>query len=156
MQDYYTVSEVAEMRNVNAETVRRWLRIGKLKGQRLGGTKSGWRIHRHDLALAEDANAEPEQRVVDLIKHMLEDRAMFNQFARDVLYQLKRTTRHLLPEETTEMFLARTKAKDPELTAELWRHRVAEQKELLEETCRLLEKNYENCKKHWKQKTSGR
>jgi excisionase family DNA binding protein len=155
LQEYYTVSEVAEMKNVNAETVRRWLRTGKLKGQRLGGTKSGWRIHRHDLTPAEDAE-EPQQRVVDLIKHMLEDRALFNQFARDVFYQLKRTTRYLLPEETTEMFLARTKAKDPDLTAELWRHRVAEQKELLEETYRQLEKNYENCKKHWKIKTSGR
>ncbi len=154
MQEYYTVSEVADMKNVNAETVRRWLRTGKLKGQRLGGTKSGWRIHRHDLTPVEDI--EPERRVVDLIKHILEDRAMFNQFARDVLYQLKKTTRYLLPEETTEMFLARTKAKDPDLTAELWRGRVAEQKELLEETYRLLEKNYENCKKHWKQKTLGR
>jgi len=151
VQEYYTVSEVAEMKNVNSETVRRWLRTGKLRGQRLGGTKSGWRIHRQDLVPAEDA--EPERRVVDLIKHMLEDRAMFNQFARDVLYQLKKTSRYLLPEETTEMFLARTKAKDPDLTAELWRHRVAEQKELLEETYRLLEKNYENCKRHWKQKS---
>lgn len=147
MQEYYTVSEVAEIKDVNAETVRRWLRTGKLSGQRLGGTKSGWRIHRQELYQEE---SQVEQRVVDLIKNMLEDRAMFNQFARDVLYLLKKTSRQLLPEETAEMFLARTKAKDADLTAELWRGRIAEQKELLDETCRLLEKNYENCKKNWK------
>jgi len=113
----------------------------------LGGTKSGWRIHRQELYQEE---SQVEQRVVDLIKSMLEDRVLFNQFARDVLYQLKKTSRQLLPEETAEMFLARTKAKDADLTAELWRGRIVEQKELLEETCRLLEKNYENCKKNWK------
>lgn len=146
MQEYYTVAEVAELKNVNPETVRRWLREGKIKGQRLGGTKSGWRIHRSEL-FPEDTQLE--QRIVDLIKNMLEDRAMFNQFARDVLYLLKKTTTQLLPEETSEMFLARTSARDADLTAELWRNRVCEQKELLEEVCTILEKNYENCKKSW-------
>jgi excisionase family DNA binding protein len=146
MQEYYTVAEVADMKNVNPETVRRWLRDGKIKGQRLGGTKSGWRIHRSELYPDE---THLEQRIVELIKNMLEDRAMFNQFARDVLYLLKRTTHQLLPEETSEMFLARTTAKDADLTAELWRSRVSEQKEMLEEVCDILEKNYENCKKSW-------
>lgn len=146
MQEYYTVAEVADMKNVNPETVRRWLRDGKIKGQRLGGTKSGWRIHRSELYPEE---THLEQRIVELIKNMLEDRAMFNQFARDVLYLLKRTTHQLLPEETSEMFLARTTAKDADLTAELWRSRVSEQKEMLEEVCDILEKNYENCKKSW-------
>lgn len=146
MQEYYTVAEAAEMKNVNPETVRRWLRDGKIAGQRLGGTKSGWRIHRNELYPEEP---HLEQRIVELIKNMLEDRAMFNQFARDVLYLLKKTTRQLLPEETTEMFLARTSARDPELTAVLWRSRVSEQKDMLEDVCNILEKNYESYKKSW-------
>ncbi|MDW7650221.1 MAG: helix-turn-helix domain-containing protein [Bacillota bacterium] len=146
MQEYYTVTEVAQMKNVNPETVRRWLREKKIKGQRLGGTKSGWRIHRSELYPEE---THLEQRIVDLIKNMLEDRAMFNQFARDVLYLLKKTTRELMPEETSEMFLARTSAKDADLTSELWRSRVRDQREMLEEVCGILEKNYENCKKSW-------
>lgn len=146
MQEYYTVGEVAHMKNVNPETVRRWLRDGKIKGQRLGGTKSGWRIHRSELYPDE---TQLEQRIVELIKNMLEDRAMFNQFARDVLYLLKKTTRELLPEETSEMYLARTRAKDADLTAELWRSRVSEQKNMLDEVCGILEKNYETCKKNW-------
>lgn len=146
MQEYFTVTEVAQMKNVNPETVRRWLREEKIKGQRLGGTKSGWRIHRSELFPEE---THMEQRIVDLIKNMLEDRAMFNQFARDVLYLLKKTTRDLLPEETSEMYLARTTAKDANLTAELWRSRVHDQKLMLEEVCGMLEKNYENCKKSW-------
>lgn len=146
MQEYYTVSEVADLKNVNPETVRRWLRDGKLRGQRLGGTKSGWRIHHNEL-YPDDNHLE--QRVVDLLKNMLEDRAMFNQFARDVLYLLRKTTHHLLPEETSEMYLARAKTKDPDLIAELWQNRVRDQKEMLEEVYHLLEKNYENCKKRW-------
>jgi excisionase family DNA binding protein len=146
MQEYYTVSEVADLKNVNPETVRRWLRDGKLHGQRLGGTKSGWRIHHNEL-YPDDNHLE--QRVVDLLKNMLEDRAMFNQFARDVLYLLRKTTHQLLPEETSEMYLARSKTKDPDLIAELWQNRVRDQKEMLEEVYHLLEKNYENCKKRW-------
>lgn len=43
-----TVDEVAERLRVGAETVRRWLRLGKLKGARLPN-KAGWRIHEDDL-----------------------------------------------------------------------------------------------------------
>jgi excisionase family DNA binding protein len=39
-----TVSEVAERLRVYPETVRRWLRSGRLNGIRLGGTKLGYRI----------------------------------------------------------------------------------------------------------------
>ena len=146
VQEYFTVAEVAEMKNVNPETVRRWLRNDKINGQRLGGTKSGWRIHRSELYPEE---IQMEQRIVELIKNVLEDRAMFNQFARDALHLLKKTTRQLIPEETSEMFLARTRAKDPYLTAELWQNRVREQKEMLEDVCGTLEKNYETYKKQW-------
>jgi excisionase family DNA binding protein len=39
-----TVAEAAERLRLNPETVRVWLRQGKLKGVRLGGTKAGYRI----------------------------------------------------------------------------------------------------------------
>jgi excisionase family DNA binding protein len=38
------VEQVAERLQVNPETVRRWLREGKLKGVMLGGRKTGYRI----------------------------------------------------------------------------------------------------------------
>ena len=45
-----TVPEVAERLRVNPETVRVWLRQGRLKGSRLGGTKAGYRIPESELA----------------------------------------------------------------------------------------------------------
>ena len=39
-----TVPEVAERLRINEETVRRWLRTGKIRGVRLGGTRAGYRI----------------------------------------------------------------------------------------------------------------
>jgi excisionase family DNA binding protein len=44
-----TVSEVAERLRVYPETVRRWLRAGRLTGIRLGGTKLGYRIAESEL-----------------------------------------------------------------------------------------------------------
>ncbi len=39
-----TVGEVAERLRTSEETVRRWLRSGRLRGGRPGGTRLGWRI----------------------------------------------------------------------------------------------------------------
>lgn len=39
-----TLREVAARLRVSEWTVGMWLRSGKLKGYRLGGTKAGWRI----------------------------------------------------------------------------------------------------------------
>ena len=39
-----TVQEVAERLRINPETVRRWLRQGKLEGVMLGGDRAGYRI----------------------------------------------------------------------------------------------------------------
>ena len=39
-----TVPEVAERLRVGPETVRRWLRQGKLRGRLIGGTRAGYRI----------------------------------------------------------------------------------------------------------------
>ncbi len=44
-----TVAEVAERLRVHQQTVREWLRLGKIKGARLGGTKMGWRIPEDEI-----------------------------------------------------------------------------------------------------------
>ena len=40
-----TVGEVADRLRLSEETVRRFLRSGKLRGVRLGSTKMGWRVY---------------------------------------------------------------------------------------------------------------
>jgi excisionase family DNA binding protein len=44
-----TVAEVAERLRTHPETVRRWMREGKLRGVRLGGPKLGWRVAEAEL-----------------------------------------------------------------------------------------------------------
>jgi excisionase family DNA binding protein len=44
-----TVEQVAERLQVHPETVRRWLRGGRLRGVRLGGSKLGYRISEDEL-----------------------------------------------------------------------------------------------------------
>ena len=39
-----TVPETAQRLRTSEETVRRWLRTGKIRGVRLGATRAGWRI----------------------------------------------------------------------------------------------------------------
>ena len=39
-----TVSEVALRLRTTEETVRRWLRTGRIAGVRIGGTRLGWRV----------------------------------------------------------------------------------------------------------------
>jgi excisionase family DNA binding protein len=55
-----TVDEVARRLGVTAETVRRWLRSGELRGVRFA-RKAGWRIRESDLQayLAAHANVPP-------------------------------------------------------------------------------------------------
>jgi excisionase family DNA binding protein len=48
-QRLLTVREVAERLRAAPETVRRWLRQGKLRGFRPGGTKLGYRIPESEL-----------------------------------------------------------------------------------------------------------
>jgi excisionase family DNA binding protein len=45
-----TVAEVATQLRIDPETVRRWLRTGKLAGVRVGGARAGWRIPASALA----------------------------------------------------------------------------------------------------------
>jgi excisionase family DNA binding protein len=42
--EFLTVSEVAERLRVGQESVRRWLRQGKLRGVRTGAMRGGWRV----------------------------------------------------------------------------------------------------------------
>jgi excisionase family DNA binding protein len=44
-----TVREVAERLRSSPETVRRWLRRGRLRGFRPGGTKLGYRVPESEL-----------------------------------------------------------------------------------------------------------
>lgn len=48
MRDILTVEQIGEYLQVHPETVRRWLREGKIKGMPLAG-KSGWRVKREEL-----------------------------------------------------------------------------------------------------------
>lgn len=44
-----TIPEVARRLRISEWTVRRWLREGRLKGFRIGGTRAGWRVREEDL-----------------------------------------------------------------------------------------------------------
>lgn len=48
-QRLLTVEQVAERLQVHPETVRRWLRTGRLRGVRLGGSKLGYRVSEEEL-----------------------------------------------------------------------------------------------------------
>jgi excisionase family DNA binding protein len=39
-----TVEDIAERLNLSPETIRRWLRTGRLHGIRIGARRAGWRI----------------------------------------------------------------------------------------------------------------
>jgi excisionase family DNA binding protein len=45
-----TVPEVAARLRASQITVRKWLRAGRLRGSRFGGTKLGWRIPESEVA----------------------------------------------------------------------------------------------------------
>jgi len=62
-QRLLTVREVAERLRSSPETVRRWLRQGRLRGFRPGGTKLGYRVPESELqrflALSQPADDRP-------------------------------------------------------------------------------------------------
>ena len=54
-----TVPEVATMLKLNEQTVRRWLRTGRLPGISLGSRQAGWRVRQSDIEqLLEDPRGE--------------------------------------------------------------------------------------------------
>jgi len=65
-QRLLTVREVAERLRSSPETVRRWLRQGKLHGFRPGGTKLGYRVPEEELQRflrgASDARTSPAEQ----------------------------------------------------------------------------------------------
>jgi excisionase family DNA binding protein len=56
---FVTVNEAAERLRVHPQTVRLWLRQGKLKGRLIGGTKSGYRIPERELTRLLEGTEEP-------------------------------------------------------------------------------------------------
>jgi excisionase family DNA binding protein len=54
---WLTVAQVAEALQVHEETVRRWLRQGRLEGQNFSG-RTGYRIRQSAVAAFMDAEAE--------------------------------------------------------------------------------------------------
>ena len=46
----FSVPEIADRLQVTEETVRTWLRSGRLRGLRPGGRRAGWRVRQSDLA----------------------------------------------------------------------------------------------------------
>jgi len=58
-----TVEEVARRLQVHEETVRRWLRDGKLKGVRLG-RRAGWRVEESEYRrfLADESEHDGTRR----------------------------------------------------------------------------------------------
>ena len=54
-----TVKEVAERLRANPQTVRRWLREGRLKGVMPGGEKLGYRIPASEVARLLKGETEP-------------------------------------------------------------------------------------------------
>ena len=45
---WFTVAEIATLLQVHEETVRQWLRVGRLKGRNFGG-RTGYRVRETDL-----------------------------------------------------------------------------------------------------------
>ena len=64
-----TVSEVADRLRVSTATVTNWLRDGRLRGYRIGGTKAGWRIEVSDLEQY-IADRKGETSVADVRRNM--------------------------------------------------------------------------------------
>lgn len=54
-----TVREVAERLRANDVTIQRWLRSGKLKGYKPGGTRLGWRIPESEVQRVLAGTEEP-------------------------------------------------------------------------------------------------
>ena len=63
-EKFITVQDAAEQLRVHQQTVRVWLREGKLKGRLIGGRKSGYRIPASEidrlLAPDEGTGAQPQ------------------------------------------------------------------------------------------------
>jgi len=52
--ELWTVEQVADYLQLHPETVRRWIRAGKLPAVKLGSNRAGLRIHEADVAKLRD------------------------------------------------------------------------------------------------------
>jgi excisionase family DNA binding protein len=58
-----TVAEVAERLRASVDTVRRWLRSGKLRGVKPGGSRLGYRIPESEVRrLLNGATSKPREQ----------------------------------------------------------------------------------------------
>ena len=60
-----TVPEVAERLRVNPESVRRWIRQRKIRGVRLGGPRTGWRVLESEVEAFIRRASEPPAKETD-------------------------------------------------------------------------------------------
>jgi excisionase family DNA binding protein len=56
---FITVQEAADQLRVHPQTVRLWLREGKLRGRLIGGRKSGYRIPASEIDRVLSPDEEP-------------------------------------------------------------------------------------------------
>jgi excisionase family DNA binding protein len=56
---FITVQEAAEQLRVHPQTVRLWLRAGKLRGRLIGGRKSGYRIPASEIERLLSPDGDP-------------------------------------------------------------------------------------------------
>jgi len=56
---FITVQEAAEQLRVHPQTIRLWLREGKLRGRLIGGRKSGYRIPASEIDRLLSPDEEP-------------------------------------------------------------------------------------------------
>lgn len=56
---FITVEEAAELLRIHPQTVRLWLRQGKLRGRLIGGRKSGYRIPASEIDRLLSPDGEP-------------------------------------------------------------------------------------------------
>ena len=59
-RELLTVEQVADYLQVHPETVRQWLRDGRMAGINFG-RRGGWRVHRDDLTRFIDSLRQPHE-----------------------------------------------------------------------------------------------
>ncbi|MGD9893134.1 MAG: helix-turn-helix domain-containing protein [Dehalococcoidia bacterium] len=78
----FTVGEVAARLRVSTATVTNWLRDGRLRGYRIGGTRAGWRVEANDLDRF-IAERKGETSTAEIRADMTERRAAMKEQRRD-------------------------------------------------------------------------
>ena len=70
-----TVAEVDQQMRAREDTVRRWLRSGRLRGFQPGGTRLGWRVTTSEVQrFMRDLAIDQRQASVEHLEQLEEDR----------------------------------------------------------------------------------